>query len=358
MDGKMYVYEADGQCGTAMFWKDGIRWNWVMDFGTEDLAAITFTFPARKDWTDVGAHCLMASTEEYLREYIEGYTPETVNSDVEIEKSLLESDKEQIMVLHGFSSNGDLSSKDLAWYALQEEEVTETEAVAAAEYIDFEPVEPLEAQPVDVYVPFSGRAFNLILPEEYQPDLIQFVCNDGHGIYFNEYTGRFTAKKAGRFTVVLSYGGKIQILHIQVGQSSDGAWIEGERIDEVFTCSAFDVDTLKTTGNVDLRLNGLYFDFPERPAYYGEAYLTRDSVQGGLIETNISATVHNSFSHFSLFYFDGSSAKYDSIGTLMWNRNANEFLIQTTSDEYIGYPAETEAERESLISRVYSAENE
>lgn len=120
LDAKMYVYEADGQYGTAMFWKDGMRWVSIIGSSDEYMTAINFVFQDCDDWRNVGAHCLMVISEEYLQEYIEGYVPETSYSDVKIEQSVVESENGTLMVLHGFSYDEAISPRDLAWYALQE----------------------------------------------------------------------------------------------------------------------------------------------------------------------------------------------------------------------------------------------
>lgn len=359
-DARFYLTESDGKITTSVFVKDSARWECSSIFTSDDLSVAMQSLPQNDIWMERTTFCLFAATEEQLQRYLDDY-PETDREklkklDIDIQTAVVTSGERAYFVYFGKSDQA-FSSSDMIALAVQTPDTTADAGPVATESIDFQPVTPMEAQPVDVYIPMSGRGFDLVVPEDIQSDLIQFACDDGHGIYFNEYTGRFTAKKSGRFTVVLSYGGEIQILHIQVGDSAGGTWIEGEAIDSMLSCPVFDADTLESSEEAVLALTGLYFDLPERPLFCGEAYLTRSSTQGGSIASIRADTVLNGFSHFTLFYYDETRNQYDSIGTLMWNRGADKLLIQTAEDELIGYPANTKDARAELLDVIFSAEN-
>ena len=361
-DARFYLTESAGKITTSIFVNDSAGWECSSIYTSDDLSVSMQSLPQNDDWMERTTFCLFAATEEQLQHYLDDY-PETdrdrkelAELDIEIQSTVVNSGEKAYHVYFG-KADEVFSSWEMIAVALQASDAMAEPEPVTTESVSFEPVTPMEAQPVDVYVPMSGRGFDLVVPEDIQSNLIQFACDDGHGIYFNEYTGRFTAKKPGRFTVVLSYGGEIQILHIQVGNSAEGTWIEGEPIEKVFSCSVFDADTLESSEEAELALTGLYFDLPERPLFCGEAYLTRSSTQGGLIDSVRATTDLNEFSHFTLFYYDKKSVQYDSIGTLMWNRDADRLLIQTAENEYIGYPADTETARAELMDDIFSAEN-
>lgn len=118
--GRMYVYESNGQCGAAMFWKDGLRWKWLMDTGTEEIAMINFTFPNKDDWTEIGNHCLIVSSDAYLREYITGYTSEDDLSDLEIIKDTIKTEAGESMILYGFAPQGEIDAGALVLKSLTE----------------------------------------------------------------------------------------------------------------------------------------------------------------------------------------------------------------------------------------------
>lgn len=220
------------------------------------------------------------------------------------------------------------------------------------EQVAFKPVPAQEAQPIVVQIPETGWGFDLSIPEEYDREQINFYTEDSEAVSYQKDTGHITGEKSGCYTAVLAYQGNIQIFHIQVGEENGRDWLQGETVAEKRSGMAFTSDLLEAERETEIEISGVYFDFPQGPVFFGQVYLTDQRQEGGVLVSNQANTVLNGFASFTLFYWDGG--KYGSLGTLFWNQEEQQMLLQTNENTWVVAPTATAEQAQAMMEEIFS----
>lgn len=220
------------------------------------------------------------------------------------------------------------------------------------EQVVFAPAPAQEAQPVAVLLAETGWGFEVSIPEMYDREQILFYTEDSDAISFHAATGRITGEKSGCYTAVLAYQGDIQIFYIQVGSDDAGDWVQGVPVAETRSGTAFTSELLEAEQETEIEISGMYFDFSDGPLFFGEIYLNERKQQGGVLVSNQAAMVRNGFALFTLFYWDGG--KYDSLGTLFWNQEEQQLLLQTNENTWVVAPTATAEQAQAMMEEIFS----
>ena len=114
---RIYVTESDGKLSSAIFWRDGIRWNYLADLqASPELTMIDAGFPVIENGNpDIVHYCLIAGTEEKLYHQIEQYAPVHDLTYDNLQTTIVNSSQGELFVAWCTSKADNFSSQDLAW---------------------------------------------------------------------------------------------------------------------------------------------------------------------------------------------------------------------------------------------------
>lgn len=117
---RYYLVQSDGKLWSAVFWKDNSRWSYLADLNTsEEITAIGTAFPTIENGDpDIIHCCLIGAPEEYIQEYISGYTPADNIHGTEVITQTISTENGTILAAWGTSSAEQFNSRDLAWLVL------------------------------------------------------------------------------------------------------------------------------------------------------------------------------------------------------------------------------------------------
>ena len=112
--------ESDGKLSSAIFWRDGIRWNHLTDLhASPELTMIGMGFPVIENSNpDIIHYTLIAGTEEKFHQQIEQYTPASVLIYDNLQTTIIDSSQGELLVAWCTSDSDSFSSRDLAWLVL------------------------------------------------------------------------------------------------------------------------------------------------------------------------------------------------------------------------------------------------